>query len=47
MVYAGKGTTPEWNETFVFNVSDGVSEIKIKIMDSDNFSEDDFVGQAT
>lgn len=47
MIYAGKGTTPEWNETFVFTLSDGVSEIKIKVMDSDNFSEDDFVGEAT
>ncbi|KAI8545184.1 hypothetical protein RHMOL_Rhmol07G0021900 [Rhododendron molle] len=46
-VASGKGTTPEWNETFVFTLSDGVSEIKIKIMDSDNCSEDDFVGEAT
>ncbi|KAE9460082.1 hypothetical protein C3L33_08014, partial [Rhododendron williamsianum] len=42
-----KGTTPEWNETFVFTLSDGVPEIKIKVMDSDNFSQDDFVGEAT
>uniref|UniRef100_A0A5B7B9R7 C2 domain-containing protein n=1 Tax=Davidia involucrata TaxID=16924 RepID=A0A5B7B9R7_DAVIN len=46
-VASGKGTNPEWNETFLFTVSDGVSELKIKIMDSDNVSEDDFVGEAT
>ncbi|KAH7862381.1 hypothetical protein Vadar_004147 [Vaccinium darrowii] len=45
-VASGKGTTPEWNETFSFTLSDSVEEIKIKIMDSDNFSEDDFVGEA-
>lgn len=47
MVNAGKGSNPEWNETFLFNVSDGVSELKIKIMDSDNLSNDDIVGEAT
>ncbi|KAA8520597.1 hypothetical protein F0562_014853 [Nyssa sinensis] len=46
-VASGKGTTPEWNETFLFTLSDSVSELKIKIMDSDNISEDDFVGEAT
>ncbi|KAF3796214.1 Elicitor-responsive protein 3 [Nymphaea thermarum] len=43
----GKGTEPEWNETFLFNLSEGVSEISLKIMDSDNLSDDDFVGQAS
>ncbi|PKU64196.1 Elicitor-responsive protein 3 [Dendrobium catenatum] len=41
----GKGSEPEWNETFVFNVSDDVPELAIKLMDSDTFS-DDFVGEA-
>ncbi|KAI5647284.1 hypothetical protein M9H77_33289 [Catharanthus roseus] len=46
-VASGKGSDPEWNETFLFTVSEGVSELKIKIMDSDNLNEDDFVGEAT
>uniref|UniRef100_A0A5B7BVA9 Putative elicitor-responsive protein 3 n=1 Tax=Davidia involucrata TaxID=16924 RepID=A0A5B7BVA9_DAVIN len=46
-VASGKGIEPEWNENFVFTISDGVSELSIKIMDSDSGSEDDFVGQAT
>ncbi|XAR54082.1 hypothetical protein NMG60_11029086 [Bertholletia excelsa] len=45
-IASGKGTTPEWNETFLFTISDGVSELRIKIMDSDNMSQDDFVGEA-
>lgn len=43
----GKGTEPEWNENFVFTISDGVSELTIKIMDSDSGSDDDLVGEAT
>ncbi|XP_009408144.2 elicitor-responsive protein 3 [Musa acuminata AAA Group] len=43
---SGAGSNPEWNETFVFNVSDNVSELIVKIMDSDTFSKDDFVGEA-
>ncbi|KAG8374891.1 hypothetical protein BUALT_Bualt10G0042800 [Buddleja alternifolia] len=42
----GKGSDPEWNETFVFGVSDDVPELLIKIMDSDGPSGDDFVGEA-
>ncbi|XP_073045153.1 16 kDa phloem protein 2-like [Primulina eburnea] len=45
-VTKGQGSSPEWNETFLFTVSIGVTEIRIKIMDSDNFSSDDFVGEA-
>ncbi|KAL6981892.1 c-5 sterol desaturase [Sarracenia purpurea var. burkii] len=41
------GSTPEWNETFVFTISEGVSELTIKLMDKDTFSSDDFVGEAT
>ncbi|XVE57846.1 hypothetical protein DITRI_Ditri04bG0123100 [Diplodiscus trichospermus] len=46
-VASGKGSNPEWNENFVFNVSEGVSELKLKIMDSDCGTQDDFVGEAT
>ncbi|OAY82574.1 elicitor-responsive protein 3-like [Ananas comosus] len=46
-VASGKGSEPEWNESFVFTVSDSVSELTIKIMDSDTGSHDDFVGEAT
>ncbi|KAG8374902.1 hypothetical protein BUALT_Bualt10G0043900 [Buddleja alternifolia] len=42
----GKGSDPEWNDTFVFGVSDDVPELLIKIMDSDGPSGDDFVGEA-
>ncbi|CAI9784557.1 unnamed protein product [Fraxinus pennsylvanica] len=45
-VASGKGSDPEWNETFVFALSDDVPELSIKIMDSDNTSDDDFVGEA-
>ncbi|VFQ94637.1 unnamed protein product [Cuscuta campestris] len=45
-VASGKGSDPEWNETFMFNVSEGVTELHIKLMDSDNLSNDDFVGEA-
>ncbi|KAJ3680340.1 hypothetical protein LUZ60_016618 [Juncus effusus] len=46
-VAAGKGSEPEWNETFVFTTSDNVSELIIKLMDSDTGSSDDFVGEAS
>ncbi|XP_043689479.1 elicitor-responsive protein 3-like isoform X2 [Telopea speciosissima] len=46
-VASGQGTEPDWNESFVFTVSDGVSELNLKIMDSDCGTEDDFVGEAT
>ncbi|KAJ1406040.1 C2 domain [Sesbania bispinosa] len=46
-VASGKGSDPEWNENFVFNVSEGVSELKLKIMDSDSGTADDLVGEAT
>ncbi|EXB37397.1 Elicitor-responsive protein 3 [Morus notabilis] len=45
-IASGKGSDPEWNETFVFNVSEGVSELGLRIMDSD-ISQDDFVGEIT
>ncbi|KAJ7944886.1 elicitor-responsive protein 3 [Quillaja saponaria] len=46
-VASGKGSDPEWNETFLFTISDFVSELTLKIMDSDAGSADDFVGEAT
>ncbi|ERM95144.1 hypothetical protein AMTRI_Chr07g31010 [Amborella trichopoda] len=46
-VASGKGTEPEWNENFVFSISDGVSELNIKIMDSDGATADDFVGEVS
>ncbi|KAK9910557.1 hypothetical protein M0R45_034514 [Rubus argutus] len=47
-VLSGKGSNPEWNESFLFTISDDeVSELHLTIMDKDNFSADDFVGEAT
>ncbi|KAK7358650.1 hypothetical protein VNO77_00588 [Canavalia gladiata] len=46
-VASGKGSDPEWNENFVFNVSEGVTELKLKIMDSDTGTAHDFVGEVT
>ncbi|WMV43838.1 hypothetical protein MTR67_037223 [Solanum verrucosum] len=45
-VASGKGCEPEWNETFVFSISEGAEELFLKIMDSDSIGEDDFVGEA-
>ncbi|XP_076891493.1 elicitor-responsive protein 3-like [Bidens hawaiensis] len=47
-VASGKGSNPEWNETFLFNISSSDStDLKIKIMDSDTGSADDLVGHAS
>ncbi|GJM85650.1 hypothetical protein PR202_ga02121 [Eleusine coracana subsp. coracana] len=46
-IAAGKGTNPEWNENFVFTVSDRTTDLLIKLMDSDTGTADDFVGEAT
>ncbi|XP_078440593.1 calcium-dependent lipid-binding (CaLB domain) family protein [Wolffia australiana] len=46
-VASGQGADPEWNETFVFKISSDVSDLSIKIMDSDVGSNDDFVGEVT
>ncbi|XP_009782393.1 elicitor-responsive protein 3 [Nicotiana sylvestris] len=45
-VASGKGCEPEWNENFIFSISEGVEELFLKIMDSDSVGEDDFVGEA-
>ncbi|KAL8495329.1 hypothetical protein ACS0TY_019474 [Phlomoides rotata] len=42
-----EGSTPTWNETFMFAISGNVTELKIKIMDQDTLSADDFVGEVT
>lgn len=41
------GSKPQWNESFLFTVSDSASELNLKIMDKDNFSQDDCLGEAT
>ncbi|OQU85381.1 hypothetical protein SORBI_3004G228300 [Sorghum bicolor] len=46
-IAAGKGTSPEWNENFIFTVSDRTTDLLIKLMDSDTGTADDFVGEAT
>ncbi|GLT90902.1 hypothetical protein SLE2022_088170 [Rubroshorea leprosula] len=46
-VASGKGSEPEWNETFVFSVTEGVTEVILKILDSDTGTADDFLGEAT
>ena len=47
IMHTGKGTNPEWNENFVFTVSDRTTDLIIKLMDSDTGTADDFVGEAT
>ncbi|XP_057976187.1 elicitor-responsive protein 3 isoform X2 [Malania oleifera] len=46
-VASGQGSQPEWNENFVFTITGEVSELRIKIMDSDSATQDDFVGEVT
>ncbi|XP_071741931.1 elicitor-responsive protein 3-like [Rutidosis leptorrhynchoides] len=48
-IASGKGSSPEWNETFLFDVSSkDCTDLKIKIMDSDSgVSADDFAGHAS
>ncbi|XP_065864167.1 elicitor-responsive protein 3-like [Euphorbia lathyris] len=46
-VASEKGCEAEWNETFLFSISEGATQIILKIMDSDRFTVDDFVGEAT
>ncbi|KAJ6686209.1 16 KDA PHLOEM PROTEIN 2 [Salix purpurea] len=42
-----KGSEPEWNETFVFTISEGTSELVLKIMDRDTLTDDDYLGKAS
>ncbi|XP_050227300.1 elicitor-responsive protein 3-like [Mercurialis annua] len=46
-IASGKGCDLEWNENFIFSISDSVEELTLKIMDSDAGSQDDFVGEAS
>ncbi|XP_047967446.1 16 kDa phloem protein 2-like [Salvia hispanica] len=41
------GSCSEWNESFLFSISSDVPELKIKLMDKDTFTADDFIGEAT
>ncbi|KAL1540146.1 16 kDa phloem protein 2-like [Salvia divinorum] len=41
------GSSSEWNESFLFSISSDVPELKIKLMDKDTFTADDFIGEAT
>ncbi|XP_059072847.1 elicitor-responsive protein 3 isoform X2 [Cryptomeria japonica] len=45
-VASNEGSNPEWNETFVFKLSEGASDLLIRILDKDRFSADDFLGEA-
>lgn len=45
-IASGSGSCPEWNESFLFSISSDLTELKIKIMDKDTFTADDFVGEA-
>ncbi|KAM1079934.1 hypothetical protein ACFX2I_014551 [Malus domestica] len=44
-VATAQGSNPEWNESFVFSVADGVTELHLMIMDKDTGTADDFVGE--
>nr|GFC32659.1 hypothetical protein [Tanacetum cinerariifolium] len=48
-VASGKGSNPEWKETFLFDVSSNdCMELRVKIMDSDGgVGVDDFVGHTS
>uniref|UniRef100_A0ACD5V4K4 Uncharacterized protein n=1 Tax=Avena sativa TaxID=4498 RepID=A0ACD5V4K4_AVESA len=46
-VASGKGSDPEWNETFVFTVSENADNLIIKLLDNDAGTNDDIVGEAT
>ncbi|KAE9592244.1 putative C2 domain-containing protein [Lupinus albus] len=44
-VAEGAGSDPIWNESFLFTVSDNVSELKLRFMDKDDFTDDDYLGE--
>ncbi|KAM0884261.1 hypothetical protein ACQ4PT_031119 [Festuca glaucescens] len=46
-VAEGKGSDPEWNETFVFTASENATELIIKLLDKDNGTNDDSVGEGS
>ncbi|TKY65561.1 C2 domain-containing protein [Spatholobus suberectus] len=45
-VAKGAGSKPQWNESFLFTVSDSVSELNLRLMDQDLLTSDDFLGEA-
>ncbi|XP_027338343.1 C2 domain-containing protein At1g63220-like [Abrus precatorius] len=44
-VAKGAGSKAHWNESFLFTVSDSVSELNLRLMDKDSLTNDDFLGQ--
>lgn len=46
-VASRQGRNPEWNEKFVFNISEADSDLTVRVMDKDTFTSDDFVGEAS
>ncbi|KAI3963017.1 hypothetical protein MKW98_028957 [Papaver atlanticum] len=46
-VATGRGSEPEWNESFLFTISEGASELLIKLWDNDTGRKDDVIGLAT
>lgn len=46
-VASGQGSEPEWNETFVFTISEATSELVLKIVDHDTLTDDDYLGKAS
>jgi hypothetical protein len=48
---ADEGKNPIWNEVLKFQISSTAANVQhkliLRIMDHDNFSRDDFLGQAT
>lgn len=41
----GAGSNPRWNESFLFTVSDNVSELNLRLMDKDTYTKDDLLGE--
>ncbi|KAI3868143.1 hypothetical protein MKW92_016976 [Papaver armeniacum] len=46
-VAKGRGSEPQWNESFLFTISEGASELLVKLWDNDIGKKDDVVGVAT
>ncbi|CAI8607200.1 unnamed protein product [Vicia faba] len=46
-VQEGAGSNPQWNETFLFTVSDSASQLNLRVMEKDKFSNDDNLGEVT
>ncbi|KAH7372786.1 hypothetical protein KP509_17G021000 [Ceratopteris richardii] len=46
-VARNQGSTPSWNQRFLFYVEDGVEEMTLKVMDEDMITADDELGTVT